>query len=300
MPAPTLISPPPAVRIALEPLTPQSFSPFGTVITTPFSRDLATPPANLTSFKSPHPLLTIPLSANQGSAVKISPITPLPNGYEGVCPSGRAAQARMSMFASFPRKSRGDNDGNRVFDVRILERHPYTTQTFIPLDLSSRKRVVRDLPKEGKDAMRQRDYEDGLFDAEESEGQQHQLDEEPLFLVIVAPTLRGQTASATTSTTGEDPQLRVSIRDPPDLENLRAFVARGGQAVTYGVGTWHAPMVVLGARRVDFVVAQYMNGVDEEDCQEAAFTDGIVVDVESLKESDGGVLDATSGRRSKL
>lgn len=297
MPAPTLISPPPALRISAEPLTPRSFAPFGTVITTPFPRDLPEPPANLISFQSPHPLLTIPLSANQGSAVKISPITPLPNGYEGVCPSGRAAHARMSMFASFPRKSRGDSDGNQVFDVRILERHPYTTQTFIPLDLSSQQRVVRDQPREGNSAARQRDYEDGLFDAEADE---RELDEEPVFLVIVAPTLKGQTASATTSTTGEDPQRNVSIRDPPDLENLRAFVARGGQAVTYGVGTWHAPMVVLGSRRVDFVVAQYMNGVDEEDCQEVAFTDGIVVDLESLNENDGGIADSTSGRISKL
>lgn len=71
----------------------------------------------------------------------------------------------------------------------------------------------------------------------------------------------------------------MAIRDPPDLNNMRAFVARGGQAVTYGVGTWHAPMVVLGPRRVDFVVVQFVNGVDDEDVQEAAFGEGIVVDL---------------------
>jgi ureidoglycolate lyase len=38
-------------------------------------------------------------------------------------------------------------------------------------------------------------------------------------------------------------------------------------------------MVVLGSRRVDFVVVQFVNGVDEEDCQEAAFGEGVVVEV---------------------
>lgn len=77
----------------------------------------------------------------------------------------------------------------------------------------------------------------------------------------------------------------VSINDPPDLNNIKAFIARGGQAVTYGAGTWHAPMVVLGQRRVDFVVVQFVNGVDEEDCQEAAFKEGVMVELRA----DGGV-----------
>jgi ureidoglycolate lyase len=144
----------------------------------------------------------------------------------------------MSMFSCFPRQLRSSpGTSSKVFDVRILERHPFTTQTFIPIDLSS------------------------------------QGEDEPWFLVVVAPTLKGQTTSATT------PAGPKTIRNPPDLKNLRAFVARGGQAVTYGAGTWHAPMVVLGSRRVDFVVVQFVNGVDEEDCQEAAFGEGVVVEV---------------------
>lgn len=54
----------------------------------------------------------------------------------------------------------------------------------------------------------------------------------------------------------------------PDLSRLKAFVARGDQAVTYGPGTWHAPMVVLGEKAVEFVVVQFASGVGEEDCQE--------------------------------
>ena len=38
-------------------------------------------------------------------------------------------------------------------------------------------------------------------------------------------------------------------------------------------------MVVLGPRRVDFVVVQFANGVEDEDVQEAAFGEGIVVDL---------------------
>ena len=93
-------------------------------------------------------------------------------------------------------------------------------------------------------------------------------------MVIVAPTLRGEVATAK-----NDAGQTITIQDPPDLPNLKAFIARGGQAVTYGVGTWHAPMVVLGSRRIDFIVVQHANGVSDEDCQLAAFGEGIVVDL---------------------
>lgn len=278
--------------------------------------------------------------------MKISPIAPLANGYENACPSGKVAQARLSMFACFPRKLRREKQsGHRqsavndilngkvhseggeqagegeeeepdfegpVFDVRILERHPYTTQTFIPLDLSSQKRVLRDRVPDKK-SHDWKGYGEGDVDITlDGTAEQDEEQEEPVFLVIVAPTLKGQSAAATRATTSKDTAVsssdpttmstvgtlsdpvnegtvdsnRVLIRDPPDLENLRAFIARGGQAVTYGPGTWHAPMVVLGPRRVDFVVVQYVNGVEDEDCQEAAFKDGIVIDLKSLSEEE--------------
>ncbi|KAG2415653.1 hypothetical protein HFD88_006844 [Aspergillus terreus] len=240
MPAPILSSHP-TLRVVPEPLTKESFAPFGTAISCPLPRDLSVAPP-LSSLPSNDPA---PVVANQGSALKYSPISPLLNEYPGRAPSGRPSAARMSMFSCFPRKLRSV-PGSRalpetnVFDVRILERHPFTTQTFSPLDLSAQP---------GKT-------------------------DEPWFLVVVAPTRKGETATATTAE-GET----VTIRDPPDLSRLRAFVARGNQAVTYGAGTWHAPMVVLGPRRVDFVVVQFANGVEDEDVQEAAFGEGIVVDL---------------------
>lgn len=173
------------------------------------------------------------------------------------------------MFCCFPRKVRSVTTGRQqadkeVFDVRILERHPFTNQTFIPVDLSSHSQV------EGRG------------------------EEEPVFLVVVAPTLKGQTAKAK-SEKGEI----VTIRDPPDLKNVKAFIARGGQSVNYGVGTWHAPMVVLGQRRVDFMVVQFVNGVDDEDCQEAAFGEGVVIDL-GAKGQYGRVERASNRLWSKL
>ena len=67
------------------------------------------------------------------------------------------------------------------------------------------------------------------------------------------------------------------------MENIKAFVANGRQAVTYGAGTWHAPMIVVGKKRVDFVVVQHINGVSEDDCQEVE----IVGDVRVVLDEGG-------------
>ncbi|KAJ9620940.1 hypothetical protein H2203_007526 [Taxawa tesnikishii (nom. ined.)] len=80
---------------------------------------------------------------------------------------------------------------------------------------------------------------------------------------------------------------------------VRAFIANGTQAVTYGPGTWHAPMVVLGAKSIDFVVVQYANGVGLEDCQEVEFkpeggAEGINVVI------DDGAFDQNMFHRAKL
>jgi ureidoglycolate lyase len=140
----------------------------------------------------------------------------------------------MSMFSCFPRKL--NEDGS--FNVEILERHPFTSQTFAPLGLLAN-------------------------------------DPETRFLVIVAPSLPDSLPATT------DSGSTVHVQRPPDLCNLKAFVANGGQAVTYGPGTWHAPMVVLGKRRVDFVVTQFVSGVVEEDCQEVSIANGSTVEVAS-------------------
>jgi ureidoglycolate lyase len=228
-----------------------------------------------------------------------------------LAPSQKPAKAVMNMFVCAPRSLRpnepgqsmpsswgdleldDDEDGNgsyerQLLDVGILERHPFTTQTFIPMGLS-------------------------------------QADRHTQYLVIVAPTLP---ASASRKNTGRPPpyptpnvkrskslkdifararpspysneatppssafsRLPQSARPKgpglPDLKNLRAFVATGIQAVTYGAGTWHAPMIVIGDRPIDFVVVQFANEVSIEDCQEVLLKpngnsqEGVVVTVDT-------------------
>ena len=155
----------------------------------------------------------------------------------------------MSMFTCFPRQL----SSRFVFPVTILERHPYTTQTFTPLGLS---------PSDGADAG-------------------------AVYLVIVAPSLPSPSLSATQSQSQSgNVGVSASISNPPDLSKLAAFVAHGGQAVTYAAGTWHAPMAVLGRRRVDFVVTQFVNGVPADDTQEVRIGPGVEVRLEGLW--DGG------------
>ncbi|KAH8724554.1 ureidoglycolate hydrolase [Phaeosphaeriaceae sp. PMI808] len=298
--------PAPSIRIPIELLTPTAFAQFGTVIENPATSPSAKLPI---SHRVPPPDR---VSANQGSATKYLDVSHMSNLYS-LAPSKKPARAVMNMFVCAPRDLRShepsqsmpsswgdlelddddDEDSNgeynrQLLDVGILERHPFTTQTFIPMGLSHSDRHTQ-------------------------------------YLVIVAPTLP---ASASRRNTGRPPpyptpninkktglkdlfararpspysneatppssafsRLPPSARPKgpglPDLKNLRAFVATGSQAVTYGAGTWHAPMIVIGDRPIDFVVVQFANEVGFEDCQEillkpnSTAQEGVVVTVDT-------------------
>jgi len=60
--------------------------------------------------------------------------------------------------------------------------------------------------------------------------------------------------------------------------------------VTYAAGTWHAPMVVLGANRVDFIVTQFVSGIADEDCQEVLVGEGLGLSVKELDFGGGDGL----------
>jgi len=94
-------------------------------------------------------------------------------------------------------------------------------------------------------------------------------EDEARYLVIVAPSLPPSPADERFPFPNS-PTRASSLpnRGLPDLKNINAFVANGSQAITYGPGTWHAPMAVVGKRPIDFVVVQFANGVGIEDCQE--------------------------------
>jgi ureidoglycolate lyase len=214
-----------------EPLSQKAFSAFGTVIENPapslIPQELAQLPPNA-------------VQANQGSAIKYLDVTYMRDLYTAA-PSLQPAKAVMNMFVCAPRQLVPSQNTSieGVFPVKILERHPYTTQTFIPLGTS---------PNE---AHRVR------------------------YLVIVAPSLPTSPADdhlpvpPSTATS-----RRLPGRGLPDLKRVKAFMANGSQAVTYGAGTWHAPMVVIGNKPIDFVVVQFANGVAIEDCQEVDWENG--------------------------
>ncbi|MCJ1288378.1 Ureidoglycolate lyase [Xylographa opegraphella] len=206
-----------AAHIDVEPLTRSSFSVFGSVIENPV---LSLP-------KSGHAHNTpwsTGVSANQGTARKYSGISPMINLYKASS-SHQEAKAVTTLFVCSPRQLRppaGQPEQARgLFELTIMERHPYTTQTFTPMGLDP----------------------DDITTA---------------YLVVVAPTVPSSKSEVGT----------------PDTANIRAFLGRGFQAITYGAGTWHAPMIVIGKRDISFVVTQYMNGVADDDCQEIGFDAG--------------------------
>lgn len=218
--------------ITVQPLTPEVFAPFGSVIEDP---EYPHEPTRKTSYQQP-------VSANQGTARKYTNVSPIINRYDEA-PSKLAPTLQMSYFACEPRdltvlyprrdpfypEEREIDSAvpHGVFRLEVMERHPYTTQTFAPMGLADTITAAQT-----KGWPRDQDFGTG-------------------YVVIVAPT--------TKTAAGEE---------IPDIKRLCAFLANGRQAVTYGVGVWHSPMVVVGKEVVGFLVTQWANGVAGEDCQE--------------------------------
>ncbi|QIX00552.1 hypothetical protein AMS68_006069 [Peltaster fructicola] len=230
-------------KVLIEPLTPVAFAPFGTVIQNPAKA------------RFPSPLSSI--EANQGSATKYSDVSPLVSSYSSAR-SAKPASPKVSMFSCRPRALRRTPHGQQFFNVKILERHPFTPQTFIPTGLAADDRDTAYLVIVAPTLSLAHDValEEEFHDAHRS------------------PTLVQRLLGSTPIPSSMSPTARPKPHGLPDLANIRAFVARGDQAVTYGAGTWHAPMVVLGKQTIDFVVLQYANGVGAEDCQEIELRDG--------------------------
>lgn len=247
------------LTITAQPLTPENFSPFGEVVQNP------RPDVHPSNFAGAGPLPFDAISANQGTAIQYQHVTRMVNRYDQA-PSGVSGAVVMSMFVCAARKLESQlpskpgkissSSSSSYFDVNILERHPYTTQTFTPLSTSGSK---------------------------SSSAEQHR------YLVIVAPNLKN-------ASTSQSHRIEPSVSNPPDLSGLKAFIATTNQAVTYGAGTWHAPMVALGPEgsALDFVVTQFKNGVGDEDCQIVTF--GTSVNGSIYVE----VPNASSASRSKL
>ncbi|KAI9167584.1 Ureidoglycolate lyase [Paramyrothecium foliicola] len=213
------------VQVTALPLTQELFEPFGDVVSNP-RPDVH--PGSFQKHSHPESLPSNAVSANQGSAIQYRKVSRIRNVYDQ-SPSGKGEPA-MSVFVCASRQLGAVGSASAgEFTVRVLERHPFTTQTFTPLASSA-----------------------------------------AAYLVIVAPSLKPGSL---------DKDLPVPSgsglpgRGLPDVRALKAFVATKQQAVTYGAGTWHAPMVALGqpGTTLDFVVSQFTSGVPEEDCQLVEF-----------------------------
>lgn len=212
------------IRVTAEPLSQQAFAPFGHAISnvrpdvhpSAFAARASTLPPNA-------------VTANQGTAIQYRDVSRVRNLY-GQAPSGRG-EPKMTMFVCAARPLPTTEEApHGQFTVRLMERHPFTTQTFTPVASSASS-----------------------------------------YLVVVAPSLGpGEFDRDLPVPEGDDD---LPGRGLPDLRRLRAFVATGAQAVTYGAGTWHAPMVVLGEEgtTMDFVVFQFGSGEGVEDCQLVEF-----------------------------
>jgi ureidoglycolate lyase len=231
------------LTLTAGPLTRDTFAPFGDVVANP--RPECTPSNTSPEAIARGELPCAAVSANQGTAIQYKGIASLRDLY-GSAPSQRVASPRMTMFVCgarslVPAGGKGGNGeaGGDGFEVKVLERHPFTSQTFIPLT----------------------------------------ADKSKWYLVIVAPTLdpTGEDEEETLPVpASSDNGLKLPGRGLPDVRRLKAFVATGEQAVSYGAGTWHAPMIALGppGSTIDFVVVQFANDVPVEDCQEVALEDG--------------------------
>ncbi|KAI5922066.1 putative ureidoglycolate hydrolase [Camillea tinctor] len=248
----TIPTPSSPLIIEAEPFTREAFAPFGQAINNPRPDLIPSPSSSSSAAVASAGFGAV--SANQGTAIQYRALASVREFY-AQAPSGRPGTPRMTMFVCGAREevgaslvggeARGKVNGKakgKEYPVGVLERHPFTSQTFIPLG--------------GAGAAAR-------------------------YLVVVAPSLGPTERDAALpvptlpfSPAGgvphPHPQPPLPGRGLPDLRALRAFVATGAQAVTYGPGTWHAPMMALGApgEALDFLVVQFANDVPVEDCQE--------------------------------
>ncbi|KAH3902250.1 related to Ureidoglycolate hydrolase [Saccharomycodes ludwigii] len=174
------------ITINAEPLSVNNFRPYGSIV-------------------SPREQITKEIgekqcNANQGTAIKIRKITQLQNDFNV------KSTSNINIFQCFPQTIKTEEEKNTQHICKILEKHPYSSQTFIPLCGNPDK------------------YQ---------------------YLVIVS-----------------------NGTDKPDFTSLKAFLCRGDQAVTYGKGTWHAPMIVINDAPITFSVLINECDIDEMDCVE--------------------------------
>lgn len=89
---------------------------------------------------------------NQGTSTKTPDIAPCSNLYESA-PSSQSGRAVLSSSRNKPRDIRMTEDGFESIQVGFLERHPYTSQSFIPMGGSGRPAYVVIVADDQPDGM---------------------------------------------------------------------------------------------------------------------------------------------------
>ena len=171
------------LTIQALPLTAAAFAPFGQVLE-----------AHASPASTPRDIRVT--GANQGSAMKFHALAPILSSY----PSELSHRARTALSVYRCKGLTKDQctEDNGAFSVKLLERHAFTNQAFIPMGVGLGS-TVADLPSESV-------AED---DALERSGR--------AYLVIVAHD-------------GEDGK--------PDANTMRAFIAGTGQGIVYNTAVW--------------------------------------------------------------
>ncbi|CAK7224021.1 hypothetical protein SBRCBS47491_005407 [Sporothrix bragantina] len=119
-----------------EPLTQADYAPYGGII----SSDVVTDRTVI---------------VNNGTARRTPEVVPTINNYDKA-PSQIPARTVLNVSYASPREVQpwqsedGENTGKRVLKVKVLERHPYSTQSFIPMGADTKYLVV--VCGTGKDA----------------------------------------------------------------------------------------------------------------------------------------------------
>ncbi|KAI0028611.1 allantoicase [Vararia minispora EC-137] len=112
------------------PISPEAFAPFGQVIQ-------SYPDVNAT----PSPRSIKITSANSGTALKYHKLMLLASSY----PEALSATSGISVYRCEPAPNA------REVEVKVLERHPYTNQAFIPLGADADQRYIVAVAENGED-----------------------------------------------------------------------------------------------------------------------------------------------------
>lgn len=242
-------------------ISPDAFAPFGHIIQNPDRHNGQ--PTGL-------PRAT----ANQGTADVFQDVSQLREHYN-LAASRKPARAMMRMFVCRPRELTQHED-TKAFNVTLLERHPYTPQTFIPIGIDPDDDDARFLVIVAPTLpVKPRSKDDAPHPPYPTPPPRRRTSlKQRLLGARPNPFTNDFNPSTTPDNTSTPTQQQPKGPGAPDLENLQAFVFRGDQAVTYAPGTWHAPMVVVGKKSIEFVVVQYANDVGSEDCQEVSIEPG--------------------------